>query len=595
MLKSKISRRLIFPFLCVIIISLSLLGFYLLHFFYNENIQRKTSELTVNTKIIKAFIEDAQKTSSDDKIAAKIQEFSTAANLRITYLNVDGKVLADSSEPAERLDNHLGRQEVQAALEAGFGSSSRYSDTLKENMLYVALPIRESTGQITGIVRMASSLAPIENSYVHTRRTIISALFISTLITILLGLLLAQRQIRPIRQMTADAREITNGNLEKRLHIRTEDELEILANTINSLTTNLAKKIKEFRSENHKLTLILENMDNAVMLLNAQGNITTANKEACRLFRLTPDLLQKHSINAIGSALLSDTAQEVLQSGTTKSINFHIISNGTRKTFAVFFAPCFEEDSHVVLSVFHDISILQDLSDRQSTFVTNAAHELATPLTSICGFSETLLDSELDDPVLARKFIDIIHNESQRMNRLIKDLLQLAKLDSKQYREQLQLQTIDCRQLLTAAASQLEPQINSKNQTLSLHLPENRAELLANEDLLLQLILNLLENAIKYTKTNGQIELRCQVDDTQIEIRIKDNGLGIAPADLPFIFERFYRADKSRLRTFGCGGSGIGLSLVQFLVQMFGGKIHVESELDVGTEFIIEFPRVHEQ
>ena len=592
MFSSKIIRRLILSFLSLTLLSLSILGIYLLQYFHMENMQRKTGEMTSQIRIVQTALENDPQLLTNNPLAInrKIQQFSAASGLRLTYVDPSGTVLADTAEDPGQLDNHFSRQEIRSAFENGFGSTTRYSDTLHENMLYIALPVQQN-GQITGIIRLASSLAPIEEAYDHTRQSILSALLASALIAIFLGFFLGQRQSRPIHQMTRDARDISNGNLEKRLHIHTKDELEVLAGTINNLTANLAQKIREARLENHKLTLILENMDNAVMLLDAQGNITTANRKACRIFQLTEHHFKKHSINAIGNTLLSETAQEVLASRQARSINFHTTFHGTKKTFAVFFAPFFEEENGAVLSVFHDISMLQELSDRQTKFVANAAHELATPLTSICGFAETLLDSDLKDPVLNRKFLLIIAKESQRMHRLIKDLLQLAKLDSQEYRAQIETTPVDCTKLLEMVASRMQGQLQQKKQTLELQQTCSSAIVEANEDLFLQILLNLTENAIKYTGEQGHIILRCGCVGPNIEISVSDNGMGIAPSDLPFVFQRFYRADKARKRLSDQGGSGIGLSLVQFIVELFGGKIRVNSTLEEGTTFTITLPQ----
>ena len=592
MFKSRISRRLIGTMLLLTLISLSVLGIYLLQFFHRETLQSKTQELLINAHIIEKAMEIPPNDSISAKIPSeKIQQISDATSLRITLLAPSGLVLADSSEPAAQLDNHLLRPEIQEALNKGSGSAIRYSDTLRENMLYVALPIYQD-GTLRGIVRTASPLTPIETAYDHIRQAILSALFIGGLTAILLGVLLARRQIHPIQQMTVTAKKITGGNLTKRLHVHTGDELEVLAGTINNLTANLAGKIAKLDAENHKLSLILENMDNAVMLLDPQGNIITANKQATALFQLTPKLLHKHSINAIGSTLLSTTAQEVLASGNAKSIVFPISLSGAKKTFTVFFAPLQEGNTHSVLSVFHDISLLQELSTRQADFVANAAHELATPLTSISGFAETLLASELDDEVLNKKFITIIYNEAQRMARLIKDLLQLAKLDSQEYCDQLTIEPIDCRHILTIAKDKLKQQSAAKTQSVELILPPHPTIAAANADLLLQLIINITENAIKYTPAGGHIKLSCRADDQNIQIRVKDDGIGIAPSDLPFVFDRFYRTDKARARTSNTSGSGIGLSLAKFIVEMFGGKISVTSQLQQGTEFIIDLPQI---
>lgn len=593
MLKSKISRRLIFSFLLITITSLSLLGMYLLQFFYNENLKTKTENLLINARTIEVSLEDAlYNPAKQDYVNNEIHKISDTTNLRITIIKANGQVIADSWEQTEELDNHLLRLEVQDALHNEYGTSIRYSDTIKENMLYAAMPVYQND-ELAGIVRVASTLYPIENSYNHIRNTIFTALCITIILAVLAGFILAHRQIKPIRQMTEDAQKIADGDLDRRIYIYTNDELEVLAQTINKLTTNLEEKISEADAETRKLSLILENMDNGVMLLDTQGNITTANRRARDLFRLTPDLMKKQSINAIGSTLLSETAKEVLKTRSTKSIAFKININHTKKTFDVFFAPIMNSDNTVIsiLSVFHDISVLQEMSTRQTEFVANASHELATPLTSICGFSETLLSGALKDPILCEKFITIIHTESQRMDRLIKDLLQLAKLDSKEYRQQIKIESVDLKEVCMAVKLKLQSQIDVKSQKLQLNLPVDPVIVQANTDWIMQLLMNLTENAIKYTPAQGQITLTCTLDQDKVFVKVKDNGLGIAPEDLPFIFERFYRADKSRTRLDSSGGSGIGLSLVRFIVELFGGQIFVESQLKVGTSFTFHLPK----
>ncbi len=593
---SRISRRMIFSFLFVTVLSISLLGFYLLDFFYTDNLKKQTLELTRNARIAEILLADelasppsAQRSA---RLEQKIHTISAETALRITLMNASGIVLADSSEPAESLDNHLQRPEVQGALqEHQQNSSIRYSTTLHENMLYTAIPVYTDTGELQGIIRTAASLSPIEASYDQTRHTLLIALLGTILLVLLVSLLLARRQIRPIQQMTEDAIAITQGDLQRRLHIHTQDELEVLARTINQLTSSLAQKIQEATSAAHRQALILENMDNGLLLLDHQGKILTANRKAQELFRLQKDHLGKSSIHALGSTLLSRTAQEAAHTNQNRTIHFSLPfpDNTKKKSFSVFFAPFPEKQENYVLCVFHDISLLQELSQRQNEFVANAAHELATPLTSISGFAETLLDDDFQDPETSHHFINTIYREAQRMSRLIKELLQLARLDRQEYREQIELQKIPAASILPLVRQKLLTQATKKEQQIELSIDTNDAHLEANQDLLLQLIVNLTENAIKYTPAKGTITLRFWADTAWVYYAIRDTGIGIAPQDLPFIFDRFYRADKARSRA--SGGNGIGLSLVHFLVELFGGKINVKSKLQEGTEFLLQFPR----
>lgn len=593
--QSRMSRHMILSFLFVAISSITLLGIYLLEFFYTDNLTKQTADLNRSAKVAEILLADALQLPDTPErhqhLAQQLHSISTETALRITLMDASGKVLADSSEPAESLDNHLQRPEVQGALQHAKSSAIRYSTTLKENMLYVAVPVYDSEGHPEGIIRTASSMTPIEATYSEIRNTLLIALAGTMLLALLVSLLLARRQIHPIRQMTKDALAISHGNLKKRLHIRTHDELELLAQTINHLTSSLAQKIQEAESTAHQQALILENMDNGVLLLDPQGNILTANKRAREIFQLTAKHLGKTSIHALGSTQLSHSAQQAAKQAIPLTLSFSLPTATGSKAFSVFFAPFAEENESLVLCVFHDISLLQEISHRQTEFVANAAHELATPLTSIAGFAETLLDDDFSQPDCSRKFIGTIYKESQRMSRLIKELLQLARLESSEYRQQISLQPLSVNIFPHLVAQKMQPQTAAKKQIVQIQA--NAAAntcLMANEDLLLQLLINLAENASKYTPEKGSICLSSFDDTHFVYFSIKDTGIGIAPQDQPFIFDRFYRADKARSRA--SGGNGIGLSLVHFLVELFDGKITVKSKLQEGTEFLLQFPKI---
>lgn len=590
MLQSKISRRLLFSLLALAIGSVAFLGLYLLHFSYTENLTRQTADLNRNARIIEILLADELTAPIDSgpALTQKIHEISDTTQLRITLMDSSGKVLADSAEPAESLDNHLQRPEVQGALQHTPSSAIRYSSTLQENMLYAAVPVYNGNDQLLGIIRTASSTHPIDMAYAHTRSSILTALALTILAAIIAAWLLARRQLRPIQQMTADALRISHGELSHRLAIHTGDELEILAQTINQLTGSLAQKIHEVQSTAQQQMLILENMDNGVLLLDAQGNILTANRQAAHIFALLPEHMGKSSIHALGSAELSTRAKEISQAAAGTSLTMQLPVGGQRRTFSVFLAPFPEHQEQHVLCVFHDISLLQEMAARQSDFTANAAHELATPLTSISGFAETLLDDDFSAPEQSRKFIQTIYNEAQRMNRLLRDLLQLSRLDSQEYRRQLVIEPVDCCTLPPLLAQKLAPQLKSKELQFCQSLAKGPVFVEANRDLLLQVLANLTENAIKYTPKGGTITLSCLQEKEIVRLQVTDTGIGIPAKDLPFIFDRFYRADKARDRQ--TGGNGIGLSLVKFLVEIFGGTITVTSELQQGTTFTLEFP-----
>lgn len=589
MMKTQISRRIIYAFLILTTTSLSCLGMYLLDFFYQQNLRFQTAHLVSNAKVIETALEGKLGRAEEAAYTRdEIEKISDRTDLRITILDATGEVTADSWKSADSLDNHADRQEIQDAAGKAFGTAIRYSDTLKQNMLYVAVPF--ASGTASGIVRTASTIAPIEAAYQQTRAVILSSVFLTMLLTLLVGAWLAHRLAKPIEEMTAAAQKIAGGAWDTRIQIRTDDELALLAHTINQLTANLEEKLLLIDAEAKKLALILENMDNAVLLLDCYGNVTTANQKAKEMFALTPDHMGKHSIGVIGNSVLTATANEVLAARQSRSIHLNLQVGHTPKTFEIFFAPIYQQDQIVtgVLSVFHDITALQDVYDRQAAFVANASHELATPLTSIQGFAETLLSGAMRTPALREKFIGIIHTEAKRMSRLVRDLLQLAKLDARDYRKQIEIGEVYMLNVFQATERKLAPQLAKKELRLTMRLPEESVIVQANYDWLVQLMVNLTENAVKYTPPRGEITLSCRREADRIVVAVKDSGIGIAASDLPFIFDRFYRADKSRTRS--AGGSGIGLSLARFVIETLGGKITAESRPNEGSTFTFHLP-----
>lgn len=589
MFHSKITRRLVSSFLLIVLVSLSLLGIILLNYFRDYTMQQERNTLILNAKIVETAFEDILYTRNTATLDTTLRELHDKTSLRITIVDADGTVLGDTSEPSETMGNHLGREEIQQALSEDYGIAVRESATLHENFMYVAVPVYRN-GQLIGIIRTSASLASMEQSYYTGLHVILSALFFALLAALIVAVWLAHRQVQPIRCLSLDAMEIAGGNLHKRLRWRSgDDEFDTLVKTINRLTANLSRKIQESQDEAHKMSLILNHTDNAIMLIDEQGLIVSTNRQAEEIFHLQGNELHRHSIHVIGSAELSETAQVVCHENKAQTITLQFDGkNGTVHTFQVFLGPFRDGPDELVLAVFHDISLLQEINQRQAEFVSNAAHELATPLTSISGFAETLLDDDFKDPEASHHFINIIYQEAQRMNRLMKGLLELARLDSRHGRTKVKRVPVSVNETLERTGRLLQDKAAGKSQTLQVEPSDENLLVSAAPELFNQIIYNLTENAVKYTPKGGTILVRSEKDGDKVKITVKDNGIGISPSDLPRIFDRFYRVDKARARK--SGGNGIGLSLVKFLVELFGGKIEVQSALGEGTVFTLTFP-----
>lgn len=599
MFHSRITRRFLASFLLAALTALTITGVFLLNYFHSYTMKKEQNALVLNAQIIKQMLV-AQDFQDSHKFTQLLQQLSDNTGLRITILSVDGTVLADTSEPVAKLDNHFQRPEVQQALSHEYGTAIRYSDTLSENRMYVAIPVYVN-GNLKGIIRTSNSLAAAEASYQTLEQALIAAILLSAAIAFLLAVWLAKHQIAPLRRLSHDAAIIAHGNYEHRITWHSEDEFEQLIQTINLLTENLSRRIAEASAEAEKLSLVLEQMDNAVMLINKQGHITDTNRKAQELFGLESQPLKRHSIHLLGSAELSETAQRVNRTQRPETITyqreFDQSASAASHTFTIFLTPFPGKYSSEILAVFHDISLLQEINERQAEFISNAAHELGTPLTAISGFAETLLEDDFRRPKLSHHFAQVIYDQAQRMNHLIQDLLQLARLETLSHSQELSLSPVLVHPAICSVLSHLRPSFQEKKQTVLFPSAEDISlrdlSIAAIPELFAQIIRNLLENASKYTPAGGKIIISLEHTPQDITIRITDNGIGMASEHLPRIFDRFYRIDKTRARS--TGGNGIGLSLVRYLTELFHGTIEVESSLGQGTTFTLHFPHVNPQ
>jgi two-component system phosphate regulon sensor histidine kinase PhoR len=413
---------------------------------------------------------------------------------------------------------------------------------------------------------------------------------VTLILAILLSVNLSEKFIAPIEKITTAARRIASGRLSERVHVRSGNEIDVLALALNHLASRLEDKIEEISAEKQKLQLILEHMDNAVMLFDFHGCLLEANRSSFLWFRLSPSMVGQHNLNILGNSQIDIALKEALNSGQLQQHTFRTNFQGSKKIFQASLIPLPRKagSATAVLAVFHDITSLQLIQERQADFVANASHELSTPLTAIRGFAETLVDGAAENAEDSRHFAGIILSEAARMQRLVQDLLQLAKIESVEYRQQFHCSPTQVQPLLKSIAHELSPSWTRKQLTLSMELPDQPIWVLTDPDQLKQVLVNLIDNAIKYTPDNGTILVSAMLQDGQIQFIVKDSGIGIPSEDLPRIFDRFYRIDKARTRSIS--GTGLGLAIVKHILDALGGTIEVESQPHNGTTFRFYLP-----
>lgn len=597
----KFKFRLTLIFIVLIGLSVFASGIYMAKMFEESNLAALKDNMTREINIIRGTLPWEQmgsdEISAERYLTAAAKRLSENTGSRVTFIREDGKVIGDSDHDPRTMDNHLGRKEVQAAGQSGKGSEIRYSDTLKENMLYVAIAENEQP-YFKGYIRLAMTIGQVEASVRELWFYLFGGLLVLFVIAAIISYRIAQNVTRPIEKITRVAHQISHMNYRSRVEIRNADEIGLLGSAINAMADSLQIQMNQIRENESRLKNVLENMINGIIMIDPAGKIVLVNRMAENILGIS-----SHD-------LLSRRYTELKQQYELT----HIISDGLdkkehiREELTVYFpeerlleiniVPMFWEEHEWggILMLMQDLSAIRRLERMRSEFVANVSHELKTPIAAVKGFAETLLSGAVSDQATANSFLQIIYDESERLNRLIGDILELSKIESK--REPLQFSPVDLQTFVESTAEMLRTEAAKKHIELQVVVPE-QLYVEADEDRLRQILINLMSNGISYTPDGGLVKVMLEpVDPTsdgdyeKIRFTISDTGIGIPKNDLPRVFERFYRVDKARSRS--SGGTGLGLSIVKHLVELHEGTIRVESELGVGTRFIIEIPVLHE-
>jgi two-component system phosphate regulon sensor histidine kinase PhoR len=521
-------------------------------------------------------------------------KFKKLADMRVTYIRADGVVLGDSDHAPETMGNHLDREEVREALKSGIGTSERHSSTLDENMLYVAMAVRQN-GQTPGVIRLAVSMTDVENSLSRMWLALVFGLLLLFVLAAAVSYRVALGVTRPLERMTAAAKRMADMDYAIRVPASGRDEVSELARALNAMAASLQEQMDEIRRNGMRLQSVLDNMPSGVVMIDREGRITLYNSSAERLLgssakervgRPFADFKQHYELQKLVREALD--SREPLHEELTvyfpeeRLLELNLVPMRTS-----------EQEEPGLLIVLQDVTAIRRLERMRSEFVANVSHELKTPVAAVKGFAETLMAGAVNDPETAQSFLKIIHDESERLNRLIGDILELSKIESRRFVQQFS--PVDLNAFLERTMEFMKAEAAKKNITLEWQADPGLF-LEADEDRLGQILLNLLQNGINYTPEGGLVKVRAEYVDSddpehadgKVRITVSDTGIGIPKKDLPRIFERFYRVDKARSRS--SGGTGLGLSIVKHLVEMHHGSIRVESTVGVGSHFIIELP-----
>ncbi len=521
-----------------------------------------------------------------EAIERQVKRFAPSAESRVTVINKQGVVLTDTSSQPEWMENHASRPEFAAALDGQVGVSSRYSATLDCDMLYVAVPVRDGE-RVIGAVRSAMSLENITGTIHQMWYSLLTGLLISLIVGSIVSSRIAYSITKPIEEITRVARNITQRHYESRVKLKARDEIGQLAGAINFMASSLEKQMYEISENQQRLTGVLTNMTSGVIFVDENRRIELVNPAVEKLLGTTRhELVGKLHIEAGKNFGLSQFIDRCIDTGERVREEVHIYYPEER-ILDVNIAPYinFKGEAKGVVTVLHDITEFRRLEKMRSEFVANVSHEMRTPITSIKGFTETLLDGAMHDEETCRNFLQIIYDESERLYRIIKDTLDLSKIEQRKFA--LRMTHVNVHQLISEIVALVQEQVSRKQLTLTMP-PGPEVWMVTDKDCLQQILLNLIANAIAYTPEEGSISLAVATDEETVRIDVADTGIGIPEKEIGRIFERFYRVDKARSRD--SGGTGLGLAIVKHLVENLQGQITVRSQEGVGSVFTVTLP-----
>ncbi len=511
-----------------------------------------------------------------------------AFDVRVTVIDLEGRVLADSFIPQGKLSlvaNHRDRPEVKAAFANGYGEETRLSETVKEQMLYIAVPV--GFPKPYAILRFSKPLYDIGLFNIGMSKNIEQSFFLTILCSLITGFVAAFFLTRPLQNLNKMAQQRIHGDYSVILPAHRKDEIGLLTHAFNVMTN----EIKKMQRVEEWYQAVISGIREAIIVTDTAGEIIMVNPAASRMFRIEGAMFKSRSIRQLTDTKLQELFSKVHHNRITLLKEEQSVkSSKGERIMQISSMPVMKDDQFDgTVFVLNDITKLRNLEKIRKDFVSSVSHELRTPLSIITGYTETLLDGAMHDPHHAAEFLKIILEASQQLTALVNDVLDLSRIESGQI--VYQFMPVDMASVIAKSVALLKLSLEKKQIHLDIHIPEDLPPVYADAVYLEIVIRNLLDNAIKYVDDrNGKIWISAFRRDNNVYMEVEDNGIGIAKEDLNRIFERFYRVDKARSRQLG--GTGLGLSIVKHIVLGHKGNVEVRSRVNQGSVFSVNFPMV---
>jgi two-component system phosphate regulon sensor histidine kinase PhoR len=575
----KFRRRLLFALIVLVIITLLSIGLLLGMLFKNYYLQSFDERIIKELHTVSLEMDNNGNRIEENELT-KIGQF---LGVRITIIGKQGDIEFDSTQ-SKFFENKVKNLIISSSYKGvKIQPSSEY------DLHYFYEPI-QFNGNKNGFMVLSANTSEIKNEYEQIWWILSISLGFVSILLILLWIRITTRYTKPIESATSVAIELSKGNYRARASVDHMDEMGRLNSTINILARNLQEMVKVKEMQQDRLSVLIENIGAGLILIDSLGYINLINKGYKEIFDVNPDhYLNKLYYEVIDQKEICRIIEEIFI--TEQAVSKHIILplRIERRYFDVYGVPIIGKNKvwKGVLLVFHDITDIKKLEQMRKDFVANVSHELKTPVTSIKGFSETLLDGAMNDKQALEEFLSIILKESDRLQSLILDLLELSKIEQQGFR--LNVHEFDIVAVLKEIITMLLNKAEEKNIVLEFQSKKEQVFLEGDIYRLKQVFINLIGNAIAYTTEKGEIIVIVNDGDEDVQVIVKDTGVGIEKDKIPRIFERFYRVDRDRSRN--SGGTGLGLAIVKHIVEAHNGKINVISELGKGSEFIIKLKK----
>ncbi|TFE25393.1 cell wall metabolism sensor histidine kinase WalK [Cohnella luojiensis] len=596
-----IQIKLITMVLLLILIAVQLIGVYFISTMKNSLIDSFTDNLNKQANLLtfltasNLFSDNKDTTSQADleaKLSDLIRGFDTISGAQIQVLDAGGKVLA-TSNPTQK--SYIGQKNTSLLVSRALqGVRDNEEDIIDENNTrnkVLAKPVF-SEGKIVGAIYVVASMKDLYATMEGINRIFVSATLIALGLTAILGVLLAGTITSPIKALTRQATAVAEGRFDERVPVFGKDEIGQLSVAFNDMTDRLSDALSINEEEKEKLASILSNMSDGVLATDELGRVIVTNRRARGMLGISE--LKDGTTLSEALDMEKEPIADTLQGKESSLLLNRVLDDQEEElVFRVTLTPIRRRDKGVAgaIAVLQDVTEMEKLEQSRREFVANVSHELRTPLTTIKSYAEALDDGALDEPPLADRFVGVIRSETERMIRLVTDLLHLSRFDSR--RNQLRRQKTDLADMLEEVVDRFSFQLRQKAITVTVKVDNKQKTAWLDRDGIDQVLDNLVSNAIKYTLDGGSIDISAKSNEAgQLAIAIKDTGIGIPKKDLNRIFERFYRVDKARSRNMG--GTGLGLSIAREIVRAHGGSITLDSESNVGTVVTVLLPIVPE-